>query len=401
MRLVHIVSFTLCHQQTIRDALAHVCQLFSNSDDFRCSILLFCDLPDAPCAKLPQEDSLIQALHSGIKSMNMHHADSCFLLVRRRVWDDAARQYLGRGQRLSCREVIAQLLLQGESSASFESASIMPASTRDRWEAVLFSDISIICTPDTPVRTAAYLEKHKLAAVGLRILPRREYPHSALEHLSGHMPFSLSPLHAAKEYALAQQGQVSADQPILYTLQALSVIQMRQPAPVAPQCCFTRKHAPDWPSIFSHYRRLCRIAPLSNACVPLIQLACLAAAAVFGIPLFAVCALLPELWTLFQPSAWPSALLRIALLPLTAPHALDVLLCRLLARSALLRLRVPSLLFSPLVCLFAALALLAAAFVSVYALVSVLPFVMLWLCMPVLYPVLDQVDDGDAAPNPA
>lgn len=401
MKLVHVVSFTLCHQQAIRDALAHVCQFFSHSDDSSCSILLFGDLPDAPCAKLPQEDSLIQALHAGVKSMNAQQTDSCFLLVRRRVWDDAARQYLGCGQRLSCRETIAQLILQGETDAAFEFAGIALASIKGRWEAALFSDVSVICMPDTPMRAAAYLEKHRLTAVGLRILPRREYPRSALDHLSRHMPISLSPLHAAKEYALAQQGQVSADHPVLYTLQALSVIKMRQPVPVAPQCCFIRRHAPDWPSVFSHYRHLCWIAPLPNACVPLIQLACLITAAVFGIPLFAICALLPELWSLLHPRAWSGVLLRMALLPLSALHALDVLLCRLLARSALVRLRVPSRLFSPLFCLFAALALLAAAFVSVYALVSVLPFVMLWLCMPVLYPVLDQVDDGAAAPTPA
>jgi len=401
IKLVHVISFTLFHRQAVCDALDYLHQLQTEPDDLRCPILLFCDLPDAGAPKLPLEDSLIQTLHTGIKAMNAQHAESCFLLIRRRVWDDAARQYLGISQKLSCREVIAQLMLQGDTDAAFELTNIAPEFIKGRWDAVLFSDISVSCTLDTPIRAAAYLEIHKLSAVGLRILPRREYPRSALEYLSGHIPFSLSPQHAAKEYELARHGQVSADHPALYTLQGLSRIKMRQPVPVAPQCCFIFRHAPDWPSVFSSYRRLCRIAPLSNACVPLIQFAFLAAAAVFGMPLFSVCTLLPELWTLLHPRAWPSVLLRMALLPLTALHALDVLLCRLLARSPLFRLRVPSRLFSPLFCLFAALVLLTAAFVSVYALVSVLPFAFIWLCMPVLYPVLDQVDDGAAAPNPA
>jgi len=396
MKLVHVVSFTLFHDQAQRNALIHAQRLCMCSSEAACPVLLFCDLPDASCIRYPQEDSLIQTLHAGVKSIQAQHENSCFLLVRRRIWDDAARQYLGAGQSLSCREVIAQLMLQGESAADFELATLACASIKERWDAVLFSDISVICTPDTPARAAAYLQKHNLPAVSLPVLPCRERPLSALERLSRPVSFSLSAPHAAQEYALMLQEHRSADSPMLYTLKALSGIAQLHSIPAAQQCFFIRRYGPDWPSIISDYRRLCRIAPLSNAGIPLFQLFLLCAAAVWGIPLFAFCALLPELWALLHPRAWPGVVLRMALLPLTALHALDTLLCRLLARSSLLRLRVPGRLFSPLVCLFAALALLAAAFVSVYALVSVLPYVMLWLSIPVLYSALDQTDASAA-----
>ena len=152
-------------------------------------------------------------------------------------------------------------------------------------------------------------------------------------------------------------------------------------------------------SVFLDYRSLCRKQLFPHACVPPVQFAALAVAAVWGLPLFAAAALLPELWALVYPRAWPGILLRTALLPLTMLHALDLLLCRLLARSPLLRLRVPARLFSPFVFLLSALALLIAALISVDALVSVLPFVFLWLCIPVLYPVLDQPDDGGCRPH--
>lgn len=396
MEIVHVISFTLNHTKAIRDVL--VCLRHSAQEKPGYSILLFCDLPDAPFPKLYDEDSLIRTLRNGIKSMNTSSLGSISLLVRSRVWDDAARAYLGSGQSCSSREVIAQLLVQGETSAAFEYTDIAPASMKGRWEAVLFSDLSVTCTPDTPVRMAAYLKEQSLSAVGAWISPHTGSSSSALSSVCAHLPFSLSPRHAAQEWRCLQQGQVSCSHPVLFTLEALSHIDKIQSVFAVPQCCFCCRHAPDLPAVFLNYQRLCRIYPLSSIGVPLLQLALLCTAAVWGIPLFAVCALIPELWAVLHPRIWSGVLLRTALLPITVLHALDMLLCRLLARSPLLRLRVPKRLFSPLFGLFFALALLAAAFISVYALTAVMPFAFLWLCMPILYPALDQVDDGAAAP---
>lgn len=397
MKLVHVVSLTLRNRQTAGDALAYVRHLCANPG---CTpVLLLCDLPDASCARLPEDDSMIQSLLAGTAAQNKENPGSVFLLVRRRVWDDAARQFLGSSQQLSCQEVMAQLLLSGETAAVFEAASIAPSSIKRRWDAVLFSDIALCCLPDIPMRMAAYLKSQALTAVGAHILSDSASQSSPLARLYAYCPFSLSSIQAVREYTRLNQELATSRNPVLYTLDALSRSDETHLIPLAPQCTFNRRISPDWQSVFRSYHALCRIHPLLHAGVPLMQLIGLAAAAVSGIPGLAVCALLPEYPLLFHLRAWPGVLLRMALLPLTALHALDMLLCRMLARSPLLRLRVPERLFSPLFFLFMAIMLLGTAFLSVYALVSVLPFAFLWLCMPLLYPAFDQADVGAAVSN--
>ncbi|MBQ7885598.1 MAG: hypothetical protein IJ313_01750 [Clostridia bacterium] len=390
MELVHVVSFTLSHAQSISGALAQLRHLSARSQALRCPILLFCDLPNAACPLSPEEEPLIRRLLSGVMSMNARRENCFYLLVRRRVWDDAARQYLGSEQPLSVREVIAQLLANGQTQAVFEAASISPASLKGRWEAALFSDISLACTPDVPARMAEYLKSCPQGAVGARVLPRREYPHSALARLCACSPFSLSPLRDAREYALARQGFVSTESPVLYTTQALSEHASAQAVPAASGCVFVSRRPPVFPEIIRAYRRLCRTHPLRDAYVPLVQLALLAAAAFSGFSPLVAAALLPELFALMRPRMWPGALLRTALLPLTALLSLDTLLCRLLARSPLLRLRVPQSLLSPFGCLLAAGALLPLSFFSVHALAALLPILLLWLSAPLLLPALDR-----------
>lgn len=388
MELLHVVSFTLSHGQVIGEALSHLRRLSARSEQLRCPILLFCDLPDASCPKAPEEDPLIRKLLSGVMAMNARRNDSFFLLVRSRVWDDAQRQYLGAGQALSCREVIAQLLLEGKTCAAFEAASISPPSMKNRWQAVLFSDSSLACTPDTPMRMAQYMKSRSLDTVGVPVLPRREFPRSALARLFICSHFSLSPLQAAQEYAFAQQGLVASEQPILYTCGALARIGEIQAVPAAPGCAFIRRQPPDMRAVTAMYHRLRH--PFRDALVPLVQLALLTAAAVFGFAPFAAAAMLPEIWTLLHPRAWPGALLRTAMLPMTAMLALDALLCRLLARSPLLRIRVPGSLRSPLSCLLAAGALLPAALISAQSLAVLLPILLLWLSAPLWFPALER-----------
>lgn len=403
LKILHAVSHTLASGQEAGDTLALLRQMHAQSPEQ--SLLLFCDLPDAACQKLPDEQPLIQSLLRGISAMNDAAAPHVFLLIRSRVWSDAERMYLGGSQMLSCREAIAQLITHGQTQTEFEAASVSPASLKGGFDAVLFSDLSLVCAPDVPLRMAAYLAGNSIGAVGAAVLAHHEHPCSALCLLCARSPFSLSSIHTMQTYTLAQQGWVSCDHPVMYTVKALSRLDEIQSAPAAPSCAFSSRHAPTMQSIFRCYRRLCLKQPFPHACVPPLQFALLGAGAVFGVPLLAVCAALPELWALFHPRAWPGALLRTALLPLTALHALDLLLCRLLAHSPLLRLRVPVRLFSPLICLFAALALLTAALISVYALVAVLPFALLWLCMPVLYRTLDitepgAITSGISSPNP-
>ena len=396
MKVLHVVSYTLSSGQAISDALTHLQQLHAHNH----AVLLFCDLPDAPCRLLPDEQPLIRSLLHSISAMNGSREPNVFLLVLSRVWDDAARMYLGSSQMLSCRTIMAQLLVYGQTQAEFEASSVLPASLKGGFDAVLFSDLSLTCSPDVPLRMAAYLAGESIRAAGADVLLHHEHPCSALSLLCARSPLSLSPVQAMRRCMLTKQGRISCDQPVMYTSQALASLDEIQSVPAAPSCAFQCRHAPTVQSLFLRYHSLCRKHLFPHACVPLLQFAALAAGAVSGLPLWAAAAVLPELWALFHPHAWPGVLLRTALLPLTMLHALDLLLCRLLAHSPLLRLRVPVRLFSPLICLFAALALFIAALISVDALVSVLPFVLLWLCMPVLYPVLDQPDDGGCTPDP-
>lgn len=399
MKVLHVISYTLASGQANSDALVHLQQLHAHCPNH--AVLLFCDLPDAPCRIMPDERPLMNSLLHGISAMHNSQEPEVLLLVRSRVWDDAARMYLGSSQPLSCRAAIAQLLVHEQAQISFEAASVSPSSLKGSFDAVLFSDMSLTCSPDVPLRMAAYLAGESIRAAGADVLPHHEHPRSALSLLCARSPLSLSPVQAMQKCRLMQQRRISCDQPVMYTSQALASLDEIQSVPAAPSCAFQCRYAPTVQSLFLRYRSLCREHLFPHACVPLLQFAALAAGAVSGLPLWAAAAVLPELWALFHPSAWPGVLLRTALLPLTTLHALDLLLCRLLARSPLLRLRVPVRLFSPLVCLFAALALFIAALISVDALVSVLPFVLLWLCMPVLYPVLDQPDDGGCRPRPA
>ena len=55
------------------------------------AVLLFCDLPDAPLEAMPEDALLLRRLQSGVMSVAQRRPGCAMLLVRRRVWDDAAR----------------------------------------------------------------------------------------------------------------------------------------------------------------------------------------------------------------------------------------------------------------------------------------------------------------------
>ncbi|MBR4040243.1 MAG: hypothetical protein IKJ11_09130 [Clostridia bacterium] len=388
--LLHVVSFTLTGRESMAGALRHLRRLCARQESFRCALLLFCDLPDAPARLTPHEAPLIRALLSGVAAMNAQTPDCFFLFVRSRTWDDARRQYLGSRQRLSCRRVIAQLLAKGTTQAEFEAASIPPASLKGKYAAVLFSDASLFCTPDTPVRMFRALSHCSEGMLSAQVPGNRAYPQSVLTRLCAADRFSLSPLRSAQEYALFRQGRCPADHPVIFTAEALIRCSAPPSAVWAEGCFFLRRCPQTIRDIFVAYQDFCRGAHTLVILLPVLQMLVLFAAALSGLPFLAGAAFLPELPALVHPVQWPGGLLRAALLPMTALLSLDTLFCRLLSRSPLLRIRVAPRLISPLACTASAGFLLPAAFLSVHSLFALLPVALLWLSAPLILPALDK-----------
>ena len=114
--------------------------------DSRCCLLLLCDLPDAGASVLPEDAPILRRLQSGVMAMNARDSTRFLLLVRRRVWDDAQRTYLGENQHISCRRIIAQLLSSGETDAVFTAATISPSTLKSAVHP-LNADFSMVVIP--------------------------------------------------------------------------------------------------------------------------------------------------------------------------------------------------------------------------------------------------------------
>jgi len=356
----------------------------------RHQLLLLCDLPDAGAAALPEEAPMLRRLQSGVMSMNARSSGGFLLLVRRRVFSDACRAYLGESQPLSYRHVAAQLICRGETDAAFDAATVAPASLKGRFSHVLFSEISLSCTPDTPARMMEALPSSS-GCIAARVLENDAFPHTALARLVKSAPFALSPLQSAALDRLRRKRQAIPDAPMLFSADALaaSLDEPIRHAPTARDCFFIRRHSMTLPDFFAAHRRLCLSGSCLHAALPPMQIALLFFSAASGLPGLAALALLPaELWALCHPRQLPGALLRLSLLPLTACVSLDALLCRMLARSRLLRLRVPDTLITPQGCMLFGAALLPAAFYGAQALAALLPVSLLWLAAPLIFPAL-------------
>ncbi|MGN0775169.1 MAG: hypothetical protein ACI4MM_00685 [Candidatus Ventricola sp.] len=386
--LVHVVSCRLRTQQDADDALRCLRRL--RKDDASPTLLLFADFHAAGAVHLPEDAPLLRRLQSGVMAMNARRPGQFLLLARRRVWDDASRRYLGAEQPLTCREVIAQLLTSGRTSASFDAATVSPASLKGRFDAVLFSDISLACTPDTPARMLSALAHAPSGRVAAPVRHPRAYPETAFARLVRTCGFSLTPDAAAREALLARDGLLPADHPTLYTAEALTA-SLSSPVSASPEAdgCFFMRRAPlTLPMFFAMHRlHALRHADLPSL-LPLAQLALLVFSALAGAPLLTALALVPEALALLRPRLLPGALLRTALLPLTAAVSLDALLCRLFARSRWIRLRLPDSLVSAQGCLLTGAALLPLSLASVGALVPLLPILLLWLSAPLLLSAL-------------
>ncbi|MFR5796924.1 MAG: hypothetical protein ACLUI3_16265, partial [Christensenellales bacterium] len=108
------------------------------------ALLLLCDLPDAFSEVMPEDTPLLRALQSAVMAADARCPGHFLLLVRKRVWDDAARLYLGENQPLLPMQTVAALLAHGHAPSAFAAASFSPAS--------LAGLSAALCPPVSPAR---------------------------------------------------------------------------------------------------------------------------------------------------------------------------------------------------------------------------------------------------------
>ena len=353
--------------------------------------LLFCDLSDADAAKLPQDDEIVRRLQSGVMALDARAKGPFLLLVRRRIWSDAARCYLGASQPRTPQRACAELLIFGQTPCAFEAATFTPGTLRRQFDAVLFSSASLSCMPETPERMVEQLPKD--GCLRATVVPRRLDDEPLLARLPG---FTLSAPRAALDAALKKRGLALADAgPVLFSKRALAGLAVGQTplfCPLAENCVFVRRQALSLSELlqrtrlfFSHslFTRHPFHFPLLCALVPLVQIVLLSTAACFGLePLALAALLLPEIYAIFSPRILPGALLRTAFLPMLAVLSLDALTIRLFARARIMHIHVfrPS----PIGCAIFGALLIPAAFLGVHALVPCFLAGLLFLSAPLL-----------------
>ena len=380
--LLQVITFTPQMPADVSRALRQVRRMLPRTCTGGHTLLLLCDLPDAPGERMPEDDALLRLLQSGVMAMDSRSACRILLLVRRRAWDDVRRCFVGAAQQPGARQVVAQLLLDGRTRAVFEAATFSPASLRGQYAAVLMMPLSLACTPDTPARMHRALGQAGCVCGAVR--PRVEYPASAVTRLAA-QSFSLSPLQLWHVLRCARRGCAPTDAPILCTPQVLRAVP--PDAPLAADCLFVPRERATLGALLSDWHARC-LRTGREAVLPPLQLALLLAAAWLGAPPL-LAALLPELPSIVRPRMLPGVLVRLALMPLTAGLALDALLCRTFARAGFLRVRVPAALLTARGCVLMGLALLAAAVAGVRMLAPLLALSLLWLGAPLLLPALD------------
>ena len=372
------------------------------------SLLLFCDLPDAFSAALPEDDALIRSLQSGVMSLASRMPGRFLLLVRSRSWDDAARRYLGESQSVRPHAVLAELMVSGHAPSAFSAASFSPASLAGQFSAVLFLPASVACTPDVPRRMLAALGE--CGMLRARVLPPLLDDEPLLSRLSAR-GFSLSAPYAAAADLLARRNlSMDFDQPLLCSAQAVSRLTRRglTICPLWEEAAFVRRrfstfHAEEH-SLEHLFSSACRsplpahsddalpkwirfLSPLILF-TPLLRMLLVFLAAVTGWELPVLLALI-EPYALLHPRLLPGALVRLSLLPVCAVRAFNALFAHWLARSPLIRVRFPSGAKSPTACAVCAVALIPAAFFSLHALAPLFALALLWLCAPLLVRSLD------------
>lgn len=372
------------------------------------SLLLFCDLPDAFSAALPEDDALIRSLQSGVMSLASRMPGRFLLLVRSRSWDDAARRYLGESQPVRPHAVLAELMVSGHAPSAFSAASFSPASLAGQFSAVLFLPASVACTPDVPRRMLAALGE--CGMLRARVLPPLLDDEPLLSRLSAR-GFSLSAPYTAAVDLLARRNlSMDFDQPLLCSAQAVSRLTRRglticqlwkEAAFVRRRFSTFREEERSLERLFSSACRTPLPAHFDDALpkwlrvlsplillTPLLRMLLVFLAAVTGWELSALLALI-EPYALLHPRLLPDALVRLSLLPVCAVRAFNALFAHGLARSPLIRVRFPNGAKSPTACAVCAVALIPAAFFSLHALAPLFTLALLWLCAPLLVRSLD------------
>ena len=343
------------------------------------AVLLLCDLPDAPAQTMPQDALLLRRLQSGVMAIDRRRPGCAMLLVRRRVWDDAARLFLGKGQRTPPRETVSRLLHGDRDGMAFDAASVSPGTLRGRYDAALLCDASLAFAPDTPARMCAQMERVGASCVRAPVL----YPPHRAEPLVTRllrMGFSLTPTLPDADA-----------QPLLATRDALNG-PLSQDFPVLPDCPFVAGSTPDMASLLAKARRAFLLSESTAALFAhVLTLAALLLSAAWANATLACLALiLPELPALRRPSRLPGALVRLSLLPALAASALEAWLARRLAHSPLLRLTLPDVAKAPAGCTVIGVLLLLLSAAGVGALVPLLPVSLLWMLAPVIVRALDS-----------
>ncbi len=359
------------------------------------ALLLLCDLPDAFSEVMPEDAPLLRALQSAVMAADARCPGHFLLLVRKRVWDDAARLYLGENQPLLPMQTVAALLAHGHAPSAFAAASFSPASLAGQFSAALFCPADVSCTPDVPRRMLAALGESGLLAA--RVLS----PLADDAPLSNRLPgFSFWESRAASDDFLARRRRARlSDGVLLASSRAFSVVEKSDGSDVCPLWDVPAFVADASPSLRGALRqtrrdldRLCRLTAPTRLqklmlSAPPLRLLLLFFAAVSGWEWVAVLALL-EPYALLHPRMLPAALVRLAFLPMTALCAANAFFAHRLAHSPLLRIRFPTGAQTPAACAVCGAALLPAAFLSLRALAPLLFVSLLWLAAPPLFRAL-------------
>lgn len=359
------------------------------------ALLALCDLPDAFAAVMPEDEPLLRALQSAVMAADAR-AGRFLLLVRRRVWDDASRLYLGESQPISPVQTVSALLDRGQTQVSFAAASFSPASLAGQFSSVLFCPADVSCAPDVLPRMSAALDESGLLAA--RVLPPL---HDRAPLLTRLPDFSFSEGLAVLRHRLACQNRaLISDRVLLASAKAFSQLEKASSldaCPLWPEAAFVAEDTPSLQRSFRQTARffdaLCRLPKLTGLqrlmlLAPMLRLFLLFLAAVTGLEFLAVLALL-EPYALLHPRLLPAALVRAAFLPMTAVCAFNSFFAHKLARSPLLRIRFPRGAQTPSACALCGAALIPIAFLSLHAFAPLLFASLLWLAAPPLFRALN------------
>ena len=361
------------------------------------ALLLLCDLPDAFSEVMPEDAPLLRALQSAVMAADARCPGHFLLLVRKRVWDDAARLYLGENQPLLPMQTVAALLAHGHAPSAFAAASFSPASLAGQFSAALFCPADVSCTPDVPRRM--------LGRAG-RIRPSgRARPVPAGRRRAAFKPSAGLFLFGNR----APRRMISSPAAV---------------APAFPTACFSPRlglfpplknrmgrtsarcgtFPPSWPTLpplcdgalrqtRRDLDRLCRLTAPTRLqklmlSAPPLRLLLLFFAAVSGWEWVAVLALL-EPYALLHPRMLPAALVRLRLSADDGASARPTHFSRIVWRiPRFCASAFPRGAQTPAACAVCGAALLPAAFLSLRALAPLLFVSLLWLAAPPLFRAL-------------